>query len=276
MLIVCFTTIPSRFDLIGPTLDSLLRQSAKIDRIILYIPYQYRRFPEYDGRLPEVPEGVEIRRTDKDLGPATKILCAAKEFADVDCDILFCDDDRVYSRHWAQRFVDERARKPEGCIAAFGREAKTLFDSQQLRELTPRAVKRRWQEDYFYILKYAFWLVRRRFPNPPDRPRRRVFKRAGYIDIFMGFGGVMVKPDFFDEIAYDIPDECWSVDDIWLSGMLARKGIGIWIPSRMKEPPNSQAYWADALWASAFNGFSRPAAETQSFEYLTKKYGIWQ
>ncbi len=275
MLIISLTTIPTRFHLIGPTLDSLVRQRAPVDRILLYIPRRFRRFPDYDGSLPEVPEGVEIRRVDDDLGPATKVLCAAREFADRDCDILFCDDDRIYPAGWAAAMLAARAERPGDAIAALGREASSLFASTEQRDLQPRAVKRAWQEDYWYIARHLWWLLRKRLPNPPDRPRRRVFKRSGYIDIFMGFGGVMVKPGFFDARDYDIPDICWTVDDFWLSGMLARKRIGIWVPADVIEPVNSDAYMVNALFAAEIDGVGRPRAEKTTFEYLRDTYGIW-
>ena len=78
MLIVSLSTIPPRFDKIGETLKSLLNQSVKADHIYLYIPETYRRFPDWDGQLPHVPDGITIRRTDIDLGPATKVLPAAR------------------------------------------------------------------------------------------------------------------------------------------------------------------------------------------------------
>jgi hypothetical protein len=60
-------------------LECLLRQTAQVDRVILYLPKHYRRFPDYDGHLPDVPDGVEIHQTEVDYGPATKILPAAHE-----------------------------------------------------------------------------------------------------------------------------------------------------------------------------------------------------
>jgi len=275
LLIISLTTIPSRFHLLQPTLKSIVNQTAKIDRIILYIPKSYRRFPDYDGALPDVIDGVEIRHVDDDFGPATKVLCAAKEFADQDCDILFCDDDRIYPKNWAQAFVAERVKQPNACIAALGREANTLFESDQIREHMPRVIKRPWESDYWFLIRYAWWLLRRRFPAAPDRPRRRVFKVAGYIDMFMGFGGVMVKPSFFDALDYDIPDACWTVDDFWISGMLMRKGIPIWVPANIIEPVNSDAYMVDALFAAEIEGTRRDNAGQICFDYLQETYGVW-
>jgi hypothetical protein len=57
--------------------------------------------------------------------------------------------------------------------------------------------------------------------------------------------------------------------------MLARKGIGIWIPSNVSEPANTNAYLSDPLWASTIEEIGRVGAEDITFDYLQKTYGIW-
>lgn len=42
--------------------------------------------------------------------------------------------------------------------------------------------------------------------------------------IAQGFAGVMIHPDWLDDIAMSPPDCAWAVDDIWLSGTFARTG----------------------------------------------------
>ncbi len=76
--IITLSSIPPRFGLLKPTLFSLLSQRLKAEEVRLYIPHKYRRFPDWDGRLPEVPAGITIVRCDEDLGPATKVLPAAQ------------------------------------------------------------------------------------------------------------------------------------------------------------------------------------------------------
>ena len=76
-LVVSLSSIPPRFAELAPTLNSLVNQSADIAGVYLYVPESYRRFPEWDGSLPDVPAGVEVRRCAEDWGPATKILGAA-------------------------------------------------------------------------------------------------------------------------------------------------------------------------------------------------------
>jgi hypothetical protein len=51
--------------------------------------------------------------------------------------------------------------------------------------------------------------------------------KSGYIDILEGWDGVVVRPEFFDDFAWQIPDILWTVDDVWLSGCLERQGIPI-------------------------------------------------
>jgi hypothetical protein len=65
-----------------------------------------------------------------------------------------------------------------------------------------------------------------------DAPRemRRPVREAGYVDILQGLGGAVVRPEFFDDAAYDIPEVIWAVDDVWLSGILAKNGVPICLP----------------------------------------------
>ena len=76
-LVVSLTTIPPRFPYLMQSLPHLLAQTAKIDEIRLYVPKTYRRFPDYDGTLPDVPKGIRVIQPDEDLGPASKVLFAA-------------------------------------------------------------------------------------------------------------------------------------------------------------------------------------------------------
>lgn len=142
MLIITLSSIPPRFSRIGPCLQSLLAQTAEIDGIYLYIPLSYRRFPDWDGALPEVPDGVEIRRCDEDFGPATKVLPAVREFAGRDCDILFGDDDRAYEPGWAADFLRARDRHPGCAIARRGLMADRMVGTTHARALQPRAQPR--------------------------------------------------------------------------------------------------------------------------------------
>jgi len=50
---------------------------------------------------------------------------------------------------------------------------------------------------------------------------------TGFADIAMGFAGVLIDPEWLSGPGFDPPDIAWPVDDIWLSGHLARQNIAI-------------------------------------------------
>ncbi len=275
-LVISLSAIPPRFEKIWQTLETLLQQTADVKAIRLYIPKTYRRFPEWDGNLPEVPAGVEIRRIDQDWGPATKVLAAAREFRGQDVDILFCDDDRWYPPGWAQRFVDLKARHP-GCVTAhLGMEAHWVEPGGEARDLQPRGV-RRWRiTDVEFQLRHL-WQDLRFWRSDAPRPRltRRILKRSGYMDIFEGCAGVLVRPEYFDETAYDIPPVLWSVDDVWLSGMVGRMGVPIWVEGNIREPEDTEAEHQAPLHSFSTEGAGRDEANRQAVRYMRETFGIW-
>lgn len=276
MVIVTLSSIPPRFDKLGPTLECLQRQTAAIDRILLYIPDRYRRFPDWDGVLPQVPEGVEIRRVPDDIGPATKILYAAREFRGQDVDLLLCDDDRRYKPNWAQAFLDARAQHPDAAIAIAGFEASRYGQSQMQNRPQPRAQPRSRAWDLRFqaqmVWEFLFPPVQRKYLREPTRV---LFRESGYVDCFEGFGGALVKPDFFDETAFEIPDVIWAVDDVWLSGCLARKGVPIWALADQHDTQHTPAGVYDALHKATIQGADRDDANMACIKYFQETHGVW-
>lgn len=276
MLIVTLSSIPPRFGLLQPTLRAILGQTSPADRVILYIPRSYRRFPEWDGTLPQVPDGVEIRRTDLDLGPATKVLPAVQDFAKEDVDILFCDDDRGYPPNWIAAFRRLREAHPDEALALVGCQAETMAPSEGVGRRQPRAARRWRSTDWRFQAQYLWHQLRagRSWREVPA-PKRRVTARAGYVDIFEGCGGVMVQPYMFDAAAFDIPSVLWAVDDVWLSGMVTKNGVPIWLDANHVDPPELEAYSKAALAASVIDGADRATANAMAVKYMQDTYGIW-
>ncbi|WP_102961512.1 glycosyltransferase [Mangrovicella endophytica] len=273
MRIISLTTIPPRFSVIQPTLLSLLRQRTAMDEIRLYVPRRYRRFPDYDGAAPQVPEGISVIRTDDDLGPASKVLFAVRDFAGTDASILFCDDDRLFRSDWAGGLFEAQAERPDECVALLG---KTLKGPRQ-SAIEPRAIRRGRSIDAEYRLRQIRSLIKGALSRSPVEPEtRRKIRSAGYADILLGLGGVVVRPHFFDDVAYQIPDVCWGVDDVWLSGMLARRGIRIWLPQDLQKPAAADAGDVDPLYKSAVAGHRRSEANSGSIRYLQEHFGIWR
>ncbi|MBY6153971.1 glycosyltransferase family 2 protein [Vannielia litorea] len=277
-LVISLTTIPSRFPEIGATLESLLAQTAQVEEIRLNIPHRYRRFADYDGSLPDVPKGIRIVRPKEDLGPATKVLFTAEELrGEEDVQILLCDDDRRYAPDWAATLTAVQAERPSEAVALSGWEvdARLGLASPAHRPL-PRhhRRKRRWDWDYRWARIRQQWELGTLKPTR-RKPPRRLVDRAGYADVFEGYGGVVVRPDFFGPEAHEIPPVVWTVDDVWLSGQLARKGIGIWVPAGLYAPQTTAADDADALWRNVIDGADNPTANRKCAELMRDDYGVW-
>lgn len=263
--VISLSTIPPRFQEIGPTLDSLAKQ-AGVDEIRLYIPRAYRRFPEYSGELPDVPDRIKIIRPDDDLGPASKVLFAIQSLRETEAQILFCDDDRIYQAGWAERLLSEQSARPEDCVAVIGKDLPASARSRQPRAVRARrTVKYRARRIYHRITK----------GNVYPRPEPVIIAKPGYVDVLQGYGGAVVRPRFFDDQAFDIPDVLWTVDDYWLSGLLAARGIGIWLPAGFERPAATSANDLDALFDATIDGAGRLEANQQCISYMQRHFHIW-
>jgi hypothetical protein len=265
MRIISLTSIPSRFNHIGLTLESLLAQ--KVDFLNLYIPWSYHRFPDWNGTLPSVPNGVSIRRCNIDHGPATKILPAAQEYRDTDAQILFCDDDCIVPKGWADRIFAIQSRRHSQVVAYYGRRSypfhhaevgiRNAFDLKEKLDIRYRLLR---------LLSKSFGL---------EAPFKRPVYKSGFVDVFFGAAGVVVRPQFFDPLSYAIPSIAWLVDDIWLSATMARQSIPIYVPAFGAIPKTLSSSATDALCNLQANGQSRKQLNISASNYCRLTFGVW-
>ena len=80
MIYVSLTTIPERIKNIEKSINSIISQTLKPDKIFLNIPYKYERFNNVisDEEIPKFDKIVEITRCD-DFGPGTKLMGSLKK-----------------------------------------------------------------------------------------------------------------------------------------------------------------------------------------------------
>ncbi len=268
MRVISLTSIPPRFPHLRSTLESLLKQGA--DEIRVNIPKSYRRFPDWDGSLPDVPDGVRIVRCEKDYGPATKVLPTCRDLAGSDAQILFCDDDGIFAPGWADRLFRLQARRPDEAVASYVRPAQGYVPNG----VTPLKHRLAWQVPITWDLPYRWGRLTHRLTGAPH-PWRRPFFFAGYGDIFFGVGGVVIRPDFFDEIAFEVPEEAWLVDDVWLSAQLARRRIPVYCPRRHALPMAQSHADTAALLDLEIAGAGRQVLNRRAAIYCRDRFGIW-
>lgn len=206
-IIISLSTIPSRIELIDPTLNSLLDQTVRPEKIYLNVP----KFSIRENRAYVIPDRlknhpiIEVVEVDKDWGPATKMIPTLLREADRDTPILVLDDDYVYTKNLVETYVKSMEEIDHAVLCLKG-----------------------WNLPYEMNHKNK---IRYRGMETKD------FKR---VDLFEGSSSYLVKPSFFPKEMFDYeraPKEAFYCDDIWVSGNLAKSQIPIlimpfcgWIP----------------------------------------------
>lgn len=264
-MIITLTTIPPRFDKITPTLKSLLNQKHRADQINLYIPQSYKRFPEWTGALPQVPEGVTVCRTDFDYGPATKVLPAVKDNWGKERDILFCDDDVHYDAEWSGRFIDLRKSHERTCLAEGGDNIKDIDITTRPADRLPRVST----AGRGLLFKVGSMLKYR-------QRRASYYTQSGYSDTLLGVSGVMVRPTYFDEKVFDIPGLLWTVDDYWIAGNLAVNNVPIWVNANAPRRHDGASRRISALLTMVHEGHDRNDSNQAAVDYFREYYGVWK
>ncbi len=258
--VISLTTIPPRMEKLRPTLESLLRQDAPIDSVILWIPESYRRREFGNFQVPTMPDGIEVRRCPVDYGPATKILPAVEALKGQNVRILYCDDDRIYHSGWAANLIRESDLHPGECIAEAG-------------EAVQLAVRRAFKASPAYLARklVTFGLYGYFF----RRKNRLLDPGYGLVDICHGYGGALVRPEFFSPAAFDIPDLLWTVDDIWLSGQLAVNCIPIRKITRRPNSDKTDLANVSALIDYVAEDHGRHRANLACIRYFQQRHRIW-
>ena len=138
--VITLSTIPPRFSKLGPALKSLIGQTSRPEAVELYIPQSYRRFPQWGGGLPEVPDGVKIVRVEEDFGPASKVLPAARAWRGQQVELIYVDDDRVLDRNWARLALGLRKQHAGAVICGAGFCIADRFGDRFAGTPAPKAV----------------------------------------------------------------------------------------------------------------------------------------
>lgn len=93
---------------------------------------------------------------------------------------------------------------------------------------------------------------------------------APFTDIAQGFSGVLVRREMLHREVFDLPESARSVDDIWLSGMIAASGTPLRLApeARARVTPLNRA-------APLQHRSDRAIANTRAANHIAKRFGIW-
>ena len=187
-IIASLTSYPARFDILSVTIKSILLQSMKADKVILWLGSDSKN-AELPGNIVELKKyGLEIRLVDDNIMPHKKYFYAMQEFPN-DIIITF-DDDVVYSPFTISSLIKTHFAFPE-CVCA-RRVHRIIFEDG-------------------VMIPYNKWEF-----------NCTSLKKPSYMLFATGIGGVLYPPNSLYKCALDIErvkNECLRADDVWLKVM---------------------------------------------------------
>ncbi|MCM1235409.1 MAG: hypothetical protein NC489_35360 [Ruminococcus flavefaciens] len=216
-IIVSFTSYPKRFAAIPLTVKTILYQSYKPDKIILYLASE-----ECKGKLPKdlyklEKYGLEIVFVDDNLKPHKKYFYSMQEYPhDI---IITIDDDILYPRNLIKRLYKSYEVHPD-CISAARVHQIKIIDGK--------------------LCKYNEWYWEYRKKRIPSD---RLFATSG--------GGTLYPPHILPEQTFDsrlIKELCLGADDVWLKFMelMGDKKV-VYVPGANRHIWNNGKYFQDGL-----------------------------
>ena len=120
MIYVSLSTIPQRVKNIKLSVDSLLKQTKKPDKIFINIPNKYKRFDEMvnDNQIPKFSDSrVEVTRCE-DCGPGTKLLGSLDKL-NKDSLLILADDDHIYEDYMIEKFYYFYSKMPNNAYSFY-------------------------------------------------------------------------------------------------------------------------------------------------------------
>ena len=120
MIYASISTIPARVKNINKSIESLLNQTKKPDKIFINIPLKYKRFAETinEDHIPKFDsEIIEITRCD-DYGPGTKLMGSLNKLKKNSL-VILADDDHIYKNYMIEKFFDYYSKAPDNAYSFF-------------------------------------------------------------------------------------------------------------------------------------------------------------
>jgi hypothetical protein len=190
-VVVSLTSIPSRLKRLHLPVRSLLTQSVRPERIVLWLPHHL------SSRIPAALQGLarppfEIRFTDLDC-PHLKLVRSLDAFPDHV--VVTCDDDLMYDAAWLERLYETHLQFPRRIIA---HECCLIGYDPQGR-----------------LLPYTQWPL----VTEPGRCARALLP--------LGYAGVLYPPRLFSPETTDAAlflRLAPKADDLWFKAMALRAG----------------------------------------------------
>lgn len=193
-VIISITSHPPRINTTWLSIESLLRQQKKPNKVILNLAVQ--DFP--DRQIPQSLEilkkrGIDIRFSEINYRVATKLLPTLKDFPEAI--IITADDDRRYAEDWLEILLEQHLKYPNKIVCP-------------------------------HVRKYVYDGSWSGYPRI-DYLKQDIVYDTPIFGIFEGFSGVLYPPHAFDQEIFNFDTfkqltPC--ADDVWYQAMAIKNG----------------------------------------------------
>ena len=193
-VILSLTSHGDRINTAHIAIETLLRQTAAAERLILWISDKYSIAGLPAALRRQMRRGLDVRFV-PDIGPYTKIIYALREFPEHT--IVTVDDDSVYAADLIGRLHDVYTVQPD-CVHCH-RAHEMMFDENGC------------------LKPYCEW---RRQVDDNDAPSHLIFPT--------GVGGVLYPPGALHSEVLNqkvFRAICPTADDVWLKAMALLNGV---------------------------------------------------
>lgn len=198
-IIISFTSFPARINRVWIVVETLLRQSIKPDRIILYLSQE--QFPNSTyiphSLIKLKKRGLEIKIVNGDIKPHKKYYYSILDY--VNDYIITVDDDIFYKRDFIKDLLFNHAEHPKSIICNI---ASTIGIDKNGE-----------------IIPYNLW--KRANSNTLDNK-----------NFLIGCGGVLYPPHSLNNMVTNMEifmNICPTTDDIWLNAMAQLNNTSIYV-----------------------------------------------
>lgn len=195
-VVMSTTTFPARINTVYLSIETIMRQEIKPNKIILYLTKD--EFPKQREELPESlikleSRGLEIRFTDENLRSNNKLIHALKEFPN--SVIITFDDDCFYTRDYTKRLLEAHKKNPKDIIG---------YDAMQIKFNKHKKIKP--YDEWFDYLQT---------------------NEARHDTFLLSVNGILYPPHPFSKEAFNtkvIKEISLFNDDIWFKAMAILNG----------------------------------------------------
>jgi hypothetical protein len=208
-IFVSLSTSPKRIGNIGPLINTLSNQTVKPTKIILNLPFVFKRTNTTFDEVPEFVTNNPLVYVNwcEDIGPSTKVIPTAKLASSPDSILISVDDDIEYKPTLVETLLKYSDKHPNAVITG---------------------------ESFM------------RLPSEKGKNDSQGQSQPQYAELVEGYSSVLYKKkhidDFTEETIKDYPKFCYLADDFIISNHLRKKGVPIVVITSANDKPYGEIF----------------------------------